>query len=213
MFIGHYALALTAKRDETLPSLAIMFVAVQFLDLLWPIFVLSGIETFEIDPGNTAITPLNFTHYPYSHSLFMSIIWAALFGIAYYGFTKNKKGSLLLGALVMSHWGLDLLTHRADLPISPFGDIKLGLGLWNMPYLETILETGMFAMGSLIYYRSIKPVKKKAFWSLIILFLVIHFLNILGPPPPSVNAVAWSANLMWLFVLWAWWIEKKKVNV
>ena len=78
MFIGHYALAFGARKSAKLPSLAVMFIAAQFLDLLWPIFVLSGIETFEIEAGNTALTPLNFTFYPYSHSLLMSIVWAVL---------------------------------------------------------------------------------------------------------------------------------------
>lgn len=209
MFIGHYALALSAKKIDNLPSLAIMFIAVQFLDLLWPIFVLIGIESFEIEVGNTALTPINFTSYPYSHSLLMSIIWAGLFAIAYFGFTKNKKGSILIGILVLSHWILDFITHRPDLPLSPFTSLKVGLGLWNMPVIEIILETGIFLTGVYLYFRTVNPKKKFAFWSLIIFFLVINFMNIFGPPPPSVNAVVWSANLMWIFVLWAWWVEKK----
>lgn len=108
MFIGHYALALGAKKINSVPSLAIMFIAVQLLDLLWPIFVLAGIETFEIQPGNTTLTPLNFTYYPYSHSLLMAVAWGILFSIVYYGYTKNKQGSFLTGILVISHWILDL---------------------------------------------------------------------------------------------------------
>ena len=209
MFIGHYGLAFATKKIQKAPSLAILFIAVQFLDLLWPIFVLTGIETFEIDPGNTILTPLNFTSYPYSHSLLMTIVWAVSFAIIYFAFTKNKKGSLLLGTLVLSHWILDFITHRPDLPLSPFSDFKVGLGLWNMPIIEILLETGLFLTGVYLYFKSVKPKRKIAFWSLIILFLAIHFMNIFGPPPPSINAVAWSANLMWIFVLWAWWIEKK----
>ncbi|XOV93768.1 MAG: metal-dependent hydrolase [Bacteroidota bacterium] len=209
MFIGHYALAFGAKKVDKLPSLAIMFVAVQFLDLLWPIFVLLGLETFEIDPGNTAITPLNFTSYPYSHSLLMSVVWGILLGGIYFAMTKNKKGSQLLGLLVVSHWILDLLTHRADLPLSPFGGPKVGLGLWNMPALEIIIEIGLFLGGVFLYLRAVEVKRKIAFWSLIAFFIIIHMMNIFGPPPPSINAVAWSANAMWIFVVWAWWIEKE----
>jgi hypothetical protein len=187
-----------------------MFIAVQFLDLLWPIFVLLGIETFKIEPGNTVLTPLNFTNYPYSHSLMMTIIYALLFGFIYFAFTKNKKGSLLLGSLVLSHWVLDFITHKPDLPLSPFSDFKIGLGLWNMPIFEVILETGLFLVGVYLYFKTMKPKRRLAFWSLIGFFIVIHFMNIFGPPPPSISAVAWSANLMWLFVLWAWWIEKNR---
>lgn len=209
MFIGHYALAYGAKKINKLPSLAIMFVAVQLLDLLWPIFVLLGFETFEIDPGNTALTPLNFTSYPYSHSLLMTVVWAILFASFYFTFTKNKQGSLLMGCLVFSHWVLDFITHRSDLPLSPFTDLKVGLGLWNAPIIEIILETGLFLIGVYLYYNTVTVKRKVAFWSSVVFFLLIHFMNMFGPPPPSINAVAWSANLMWLFVFWAWWIEKK----
>jgi len=209
MFIGHYALGLGAKKIDRLPSLAIMFIAVQLLDLLWPIFVLAGIETFEIQPGNTALTLLNFTYYPYSHSLLMAIAWGILFAIIYYLFTKNKKGSFLICMLVISHWVLDFITHRADLQLSPFGNTKVGLGLWNHPVIEIIVEVGLFILGAYFYFTTVKPKRRIAFWSLIIFLLAIHFINIFGPPPPSINAVAWSANLMWIFVVWAWWVEKK----
>ena len=209
MFIGHYALALSAKKIDSLPSLAVMFIAVQLLDLLWPIFVLTGIETFEIEVGNTVLTPLNFTSYPYSHSLFMAIIWAVFFAIIYFIFTRNKKSSVLLGSLVLSHWILDFIAHRPDLPLSPFSNFKVGLSLWNMPVIEIILELGIFLTGVYLYIRTIKTKRKFAFWSLILIFLIIYFMNTFGPPPPSIKAVAWSANLMWIFVLWAWWVEKK----
>jgi len=207
MFIGHFALAYGSRKWGRLPSLAVMFMAVQFLDLLWPLFVIAGIETFEIEVGNTALTPLNFTHYPYSHSLLMSIVWAVLFAGVYFGFTKNRRGAFLLGCLVLSHWILDYLTHRPDLQLTPFSEVRVGLGLWNHPVVEVIIEAGLFFTGVFLYVKSTDITRKIAFWSLIIAFLAIHFLNLFGPPPPSVNAVAWSANLMWLFVGWAWWIE------
>jgi len=209
MFIGHYAFAFAGKKIDRLPSLAIMFIAVQLLDLLWPIFVLLGLETFKIEPGNTVMTPLNFVSYPYSHSLLAAIMWAVLFSTGYFLVTKNKKGSVLLGLLVCSHWLLDFLTHAPDLQLSPFSSARVGLGLWNAPVIEVILEVGLFIVGVYMYFKTVNPKRKIAFWTLIIFFLVMHLMNIFGPPPPSVNAVAWSANAMWIFVLWAWWIEKK----
>ncbi len=209
MFIGHYALGLASRKISKLPSLALLFIAAQWLDLIWPIFVLLGIETFHIEIGSTQLTPLSFDFYPYSHSLLTAIVWGLLLGIVYYLFTKNKQGSTLLGALVLSHWVLDFITHRPDLPLSPFSDVKVGLGLWNHSVLAIIIELGLFILGTVLYYRSAKPQKKISFWLLIVFFVVIYFMNILGPPPPSVQAVAWSANLMWLFVIWAWWIEKE----
>jgi hypothetical protein len=209
MFIGHYALGLASKKISKFPSLAMMFIAAQLLDLLWPIFVLLGIESFQIEVGNTKLTPLNFSNYPYSHSLLMSIVWGILLGIIYYFITKTKKGSLLLGALVLSHWVLDFITHRPDLPLTPFSNYKVGLGLWNHPVIESIIEFGLFFIGAILYYTTVKPKKKIWFWALIIFFTIIHIANVFGPAPASINAVAWSANLMWIFVLWAWWIEKE----
>jgi hypothetical protein len=213
MFIGHYALGLAtkgliSKKYNKTPSLAVMFIAVQFLDLLWPIFVLLGIEKVQIDAGNTKLTPLAFTFYPYSHSLLMSIIWGALFGLIYFFITQNRQGSILLFGLVVSHWILDLIVHIPDLPITPFGNLKAGLGLWNYPIIETVIEIGFFIMGTILYFKSVRPKRKITFWTLISVLLLIHLMNIFGPPPPTVIAIAWAGNLMWLFVLWAWWIER-----
>lgn len=209
MFIGHFGLGLASKRISKLPSLAMMFIAAQFLDLLWPILVLLKIETFNIEVGNTKLTPLNFEYYPYSHSLLMAVVWGLLFGIIYFLSTKNQKSSILLGALVVSHWVLDFITHRPDLQLSPFSDYKVGLGLWNYPTFAIILEFGIFFLGTYLYYNTVKPKRKIAFWLLIGFFITVHLMNLLGPPPPNIEAVAWSANLMWIFVIWAWWIEKK----
>ena len=209
MFIGHFALGLASKKFRSAPSLALTFIAVQFLDLIWPLFVLSGIESFHIEAGNTKLTPLNFSFYPYSHSLLMAFLWGLLMGLTYFFATKNKRGSFLLTMLVISHWLLDFISHRPDLPLSPFGGPKAGLGLWNYPVIETLFEVGIFIVGSMLYYKHCKPRKKKAFGLLVGLFLIIHLMNIFGPPPPSEPAVAWAANLSWLFVLWAWWIERR----
>ena len=154
MFIGHFAIGLLARKKETQPSLALMFVAVQFLDLLWPVLVLLGIESLAIDPGNTKLTHLDFEYYPYSHSLLMALVWSVLFGMVYYLFKKNRNGALLLGGLVFSHWILDLITHRPDLPLSPFSETKVGFGLWNYPVAEIILELAIFGLGAFLYYKS-----------------------------------------------------------
>ena len=157
MFIGHYALGLASRKISNLPSLALLFIAVQLLDLIWPILVLLGIETFHVDIGNTALTPLSFDYYPYSHSLLMALVWGLLLGLIYFAFTKNKQGSLLLGVLVLSHWVLDFITHRPDLPLTPFSEVKVGLGLWNHSVWAIIIEMGLFALGTVFYYRSEQP--------------------------------------------------------
>lgn len=129
MFIGHFGAGLAAKKIDHRPSLGTLFIAAQWIDLIWPIFLLLGLEKVQIEPGNTAFTPLNFIYYPFTHSLLGVIIWSFLIGGLYYFFKKNLKGSLLLGGLVLSHWVLDLITHRPDLPILPGFTLKVGLGL------------------------------------------------------------------------------------
>lgn len=212
MFIGHFAVGLIARKNEKQPSLALMFIAVQLLDLIWPVLLLLGIESFSIDPGNTEVTPLSFEYYPYSHSLLTTLIWGLILGAGYYLFTKNRKGSMLLGLLVLSHWVLDFVTHRPDLPLTPFSDSKVGLGLWNHQAWALAIELFLFGVGILLYYRSPVTKRKIAFWLLILFLLAIHLMNFFGPPPPNTTAVAWSANLMWLIVLWAWWIEKQPIG-
>ncbi len=138
----------------------------------------------------------------------MALIWGVLLGLIYYLFTKNRKGSWILGALVLSHWVLDFITHRPDLPISPFTDLKVGLGLWNYPIAEVILELLLFGAGALLYFKYARPRRKISYWILIGFLLIVHIMNLLGPPPPDVMAVAWSANLMWIIIVWAWWIER-----
>ncbi len=212
MFIGHFAIGLLARKKEKQPSLALMYVAVQFLDLLWPILVLLGIESLSIDPGNTKLTHLDFEYYPYSHSLLMAVVWSVLFGGVYYLFGKNRQGAWLLAGLVFSHWILDLITHRPDLPLSPFSETKVGLGLWNYPAIEILLELALFGLGAYLYFKSSCFKRKVALGLLVLFLLVVHLMNLYGPPPPDTMAVAWSANLMWLIVLWAWWIEKKPAS-
>jgi hypothetical protein len=139
----------------------------------------------------------------------MAVGWSLLFGLCYYLFTKNKSGSWLLSGLVLSHWVLDFISHRPDLPLSPFTDLKVGLGLWNFPVGAIGLELVLFGVGAFLYFRSAIPKRKTAYWILIGFLVVVHLMNLFGPPPPNAMAVAWSANLMWIIVVWAWWIEKK----
>ncbi len=113
----------------------------------------------------------------------------------------------------MSHWVLDFISHRPDLPLSPFSDFKVGLGLWNQPVIAIILELLLFLSGAILYFQSSVYKRKKPYWFLILFLFVIHLMNLFGPPPPSEMAVAWSANLMWLIIIWAWWIEKKQTKM
>ncbi|HWR86796.1 MAG TPA: metal-dependent hydrolase [Acidiferrobacterales bacterium] len=121
MFIGHFSVGFGAKRFAPRVSLGTLFLAAQFIDLLWPTLLLFGVEQVRVAPGITAFTPLDFEHYPWSHSLFMVIVWGALFGAVYCALRRDARASAVLAMAVFSHWLLDFLTHRPDPPLWPDG--------------------------------------------------------------------------------------------
>ena len=216
MFIGHFALALAAKKIDPKPSLGTTFLAAQFIDLLWPVFLLSGLEKVEIDPGNTAFTPLNFVSYPYSHSLLATMIWGVLFGFIYFLLFKNKGTAVLLGVLVISHWFLDLLTHRPDLPLGFAEQTKLGLGLWNNILATIVAEVFIFAAGAYFYIRSTKAKNKTGSWSLIALLIfltAIYFMNAFGDPPPNAEAIGYVGLFQWLLIAWGYWTDRNRTSI
>ncbi|MGE0360355.1 MAG: hypothetical protein AB7H93_04615 [Vicinamibacterales bacterium] len=208
MFIGHYGVALAAKRLAPSASLGLLVFAAQFADLLWPLLVLAGVEAVEVHPGDTAFTPLAFVSYPYSHSLVAVTAWAVLIGAA----CRTTRRALpvaagAVAALVLSHWVLDWLTHRPDLPLTISGEARVGLGLWNHVAATLIVESTIFAAGLWLYLRGAP--RRRAMWGLVAFLLVVYVANLLGPPPPSSAAVAWAALLLWLLVPWAHWIDRR----
>jgi hypothetical protein len=214
MFLGHYALAFGAKRIAPAVSLGTLFMACQFADLLWPSLLVVGLERVEIDPGNTLVTPLNFVSYPYSHSLVMLLVWSAVFALLY----RARRGgpaaaSLVVGGLVLSHFVLDLITHRPDLPVTIGGTRKIGLGLWNYPGTTLAVESALFLAGAVVYVsvtRERDRTGRFALWGLIAVLAAIYFAALYGPPPPNDRAVAIAGHLSWLFVLWAYWVDRHR---
>lgn len=213
MFIGHFGVGLAAKPAAKQTSLGTLFLAAQFIDLLWPTLLLLGLETVRIAPGATKVTPLEFTHYPISHSLLAVIVWAVLFSSVYYLIRRLVVPALVCGGLVASHWFIDALTHQPDLPLSLGGSTRIGLGLWNSPVFAIGLELLIFAVGLILYLRTTKPSDKVgsfSLWSLVVFLLLVYVLNIFGPPPPSVEAIAWTAQAMWLLVAWGYWVDRHR---
>ena len=147
MFIGHFGVGLGSKKAVPFISLGMLFIAAQFLDLLWPTFLLLGWEHVSIEPGITKMTPLNFTDYPLSHSLLMACVWGLVIAAGYFLVRRNYKGAIILGLCVVSHWVLDLLVHRSDLPLVPGGTSYYGFGLWNNLTAAVIVEGLVFVAG------------------------------------------------------------------
>jgi hypothetical protein len=211
MFIGHFALGLAAKRAAPGVSLGLLFLAAQFADTLWPLLVAAGLEHVRIDPGNTAFTPLDFVSYPYSHSLVMLVVWGALLG--WISRHTDRRAFGVIAALVVSHWFLDFVTHRPDMPLYP-GGAKFGLGLWNSIPLTMLVEVPMFAAGVWIYLGATRARDAIGRWglaALAVLLLLIYLANPASPPPPSVSAVSILAIAgTVLFTAWAWWADRHR---
>jgi membrane-bound metal-dependent hydrolase YbcI (DUF457 family) len=213
MFIGHFGAGFGAKKFAPTLSLGTLFLASQWIDLIWPVLLIFGIERVEIDPGNTVVTPLNFIHYPITHSLFAVLIWALLLGGIYYLWKKEIKNAVWIGALVLSHWVLDLITHRPDLPLMPGSELMMGLGLWNSMAGTLILEVAIFALGIYFYISTTKAKNKTgtvALWILIGFLFIVYLSNLFGPPPPSSGAIGYVGLSQWLMIAWGYWIGRNR---
>jgi len=174
-----------------------------------------GWERVRIDPGNTIVTPLDFYDYPITHSLLGATCWALIFGIAYYLLSHYLRGALVLAAGVLSHWVLDAVVHRPDLPILPNMGPYVGLGLWNSLLGTVTVELGLLVLGIALYSHLTNAkdrVGQYALWSLCAFLLIVWIANLMGPPPPSETAIAVLGNLRWFVVVWAYWIDRHRTT-
>jgi hypothetical protein len=215
MFVGHYGVSYAAKRiDDSIP-LWVLFLAVQFLDVVWAPLVLLGIEKVRIVPGITAMNPLDMYYMPYTHSLVAAIAWSAAAAIAYrlwIGMSRRagdgSRGAVLVGLAVFSHWLLDLVVHRPDLPLWD-DTAKVGLGLWNQPAVAFALEA-LLLLGALRLYLKSRPARPVALVVFGILMLAVQGLVFFGPPPASGAAIASTAIVAYVvFAAVAWWLADR----
>jgi len=224
MFLGHFGLGFGGKRIAPAVSLGALFLAVQWADLLFWILALVGVEHFRIEPGNTRMTPMDFFDYPFSHSLLALLIWGLLVGGTFAQVGKRRATTrsvaIVLAAGVLSHWFLDALVHRPDMPLWPVpgagGGPKVGLSVWNHPVLTVVLEILVYGLGLAVYLKTTRAADRTgrwALWSLVVFLAVLWVASVLGPPPPSERAVEWTGLAMWLFVPWGYWIDRHRVIV
>ena len=205
MFLGHFAVGLAGRTLTPSVSLGTWFLAVQLVDLVWPFFLLTGLEHVRIVPGITKFTPLDFSHYPFTHSLVAGAVWALLLVLARPGALRQPRTAAMLAGGVLSHWFLDALVHRPDLPVLPNGPY-VGLGLWNNVAATLVIELTLFAVALALYVRTRRP--GMSFWLMIVALLAAYVGAGFGPPPPDVQTLAFSALAVWLFVLWAWYSDR-----
>jgi hypothetical protein len=212
MFLGHFGVAFATKKAAPKASLGMLVFAAQFADLLWPILLLAGVERVRIVPGLLAASPFDFTSYPVSHSLVAQLGWGALIVLIHFAVKRDGRTALLVGGLVPTHWVLDFIAHRPDMPIYPGGP-RYGLGMWNSIPLTISVEYVLFAAGIAVYLNATRPqdsTGKAALWSFVGLLGVLYPASLFGPPPPNVQVLAWSAMAIWLTVPWAAWADRHR---
>lgn len=213
MFIGHFAVGLAARSVAPRVSLGTLFIAVQFQDLLWPLFLLAGIEHVRISPGITAATPLDFYDYPITHSLLGAAVLATLLGGVYWTIKRHVTSALVIAAAALSHWVLDFITHRPDLPLTYGGETRVGLGLWNSVAASVGVEAAMFTAGIFLYLRGTKAINATGRYGFIVLAVMLagfYAAGVAAPPPPGPFEIAVAGNLMWLFVLLGYWVDRNR---
>ncbi len=216
MFIGHYSASYVAKAIEPRIPLGILFLAAQLVDIVWAGLVLAGVEDTRLVSGFTATNDYQLVYVPYSHSLAATVCWAAVAAGVWLVARRQWRPALVIAAVVVSHWLLDLLVHTADLPL--FGTrYKQGLGLWNYPYLSLGLEAGLLLGGLVFYLRADRPASRggrSRMWALVAGMIAMQSVALWGDRPSSITRTAIGGLLCYLvFAALAEWFDRDRQRV
>ncbi|MEP7132371.1 MAG: hypothetical protein ABI914_04355 [Acidobacteriota bacterium] len=212
MFVGHFGAAFAAKRAAPRVLLGTLFLSFQFADLLWPVLLIVGVEHVRAAPGLMPTNPYDFYDYPISHSLTALTLWGALFGAAHWFRRRDTRAAIVLAAGVVSHWFLDALMHRPDVPVFPRGPY-VGLGLWRSVFLTVAIEGSLYAAGIAMYLSSTRPKDRTGTWSLwaLVAFLGAGWASSVGTMKAvDAGKLAWGALALWLVVPWGYWIDRHR---
>ena len=204
MFVGHYGISFAVKRVDRAIPLWVLFLAVQWLDVVWAPLVLLGIEKVRIVPGFTATNPLDLYYMPFTHSLIAALLWSVA-GMGAWRLLRHASwsSSQFIGLAIFSHWILDCVVHVPDLPLYD-NTMKVGLGLWNRPILAFGLEATVLLLATLLYLR-VTHVHRAGIITFAFVMLGVQAYIFFGPPPASSDAAAataLAAYAIFAFVIW-----------
>ncbi len=210
MFVGHYGVGLAAKRFAPRTSMGTLLLAAVLADLLGSVLVVADVEHFAIRPGITTTNPLDLYDYPISHGLVTDVAWGVLLALAYYLVRRYWRGSVLIFVAVMSHWFLDFVSHRADMPLAPGIPKYYGLGLYNSLRGMLVVE-GLIWLSGIVLYLTATRSKKRAgiyvFWIGAAALTWVWAVSLRGLPPPGtiIQALVFMAiTLAWAYAVDHW---------
>ena len=212
MLVGHFAVGFTAKRIEPGISVGTLVLAAMLADLLWCLFMFAGIEQVQFKPGMGAANYFVASNIVISHSLLMDGVWAALLAGAYFFVRRKPRGAWVIFGTVLSHWPLDWISHRPDMPLSPGVHRYFGLGLWTSIPAALVVEGGFWVLAVILYARGTEPKTRigvYAYWTVGALLPLAWYNNLAGPPPPNPRTVWLSSVLFFsLSIGWAYWMNR-----
>lgn len=207
MFIGHYAVGFQLKRKYSEVPLWLLFISVQFVDIIAFLLVLLGIEKIKYNPSSNPFLRTIIEYVPFSHSLLSEVLIAVIV-LLFFWKIKSKEWGIVLSVGVLSHWFLDALVHLPDMPLF-HNSLKVGLGLWQLPWTAFFLELSMLLIAG--YYLLNNYKRKKRHW-ILIFFLSLGFaFMFFAPEAEATAAVAsiMSLSLYAIFTAMAYWSERE----
>ncbi|MFL5321519.1 MAG: metal-dependent hydrolase [Myxococcaceae bacterium] len=216
MFVGHFAVGFAGKKFAPKQNAAVLMMAPLFLDIVFPVLILAGVEKAHVRPGITKVMPVSLDSMPWSHSLLMSIVWSVLYAGVVFGVTKDRRGAVVCALLVFSHWICDWVTHSPDMQLWPGNETRVGLGLWNSLWGTITVELVMLVIGGYLYLSSTKA-KDRVGAIVPIVFMVfltiVYLANVFGPPPPSVKIFSLGIVAGLLLIPLIIWYDRHRVPV
>jgi hypothetical protein len=218
MFVGHIGVGFAAKTAAPKTSLGSLVLAAVLLDVLVWTFVVAGVEHIAVKPGITVTNALDLYDYPISHSLLMSAVWGALMGGGYYAIRRYSRGALLVFAAVVSHWVLDFVSHRPDMPLAPGVHRYFGLGLYNSRMGMVLVEGSLWFGGIVLYKRVTRSRKWAGFWAMYVGVAILTWFwiaSLSGAAPPVSIVQMGIIDLIFLAVLvgWAYWVDRLRITI
>jgi membrane-bound metal-dependent hydrolase YbcI (DUF457 family) len=217
MLVGHFAVGLTAKRFDPAVSLGTLVLAAVLADLLWCVFMIAGIEHVQFTSGMGAANYYQASDISMSHSLLMDALWGGLLAIAYFLRRRSLRSAWIIFGVVLSHWVLDWISHRPDMPIVPGVHKYFGLGLWSSTYAAVIIEGGFWLFAVILYARATRAKNRAgvyAYWAVVAVLTLAWYNNLAGPPPRDPHAApVVSLAFFSLAVGWAYWMNRLRPSV